>query len=762
MKSLVKITTLISTIVATIACAAAQPQVFYNSQPVYSNQTVLTATGNTSAQSTVQIAQLPNTSPGSPLATLPSLPPLLPANVIQASGTSVKFVVPSTYSPGVYAYRITDSGNTSQTYFLNTPQIMFIQGDVGDWATPGGWLRVCGTSVGMPNTAAILALVQNGQVVQYLTSVKTNPMNDSFSQVFYVPSGTPPGVYQVYEHNGLGGPSAWSQYNAFVASPVSTITIAPPPAQSPNVYTVSPPNGVSDDAAIAAAISQASQGGTIQLAPGTYTLSKEIVMPQGTTLNGAGKGITVLKWATDPVSGSSYLPLVTSALLGYTSTGAPICASYSVKNLSISASKTFNGYAIYRAWTQLPGTISNVQIVMPYIGDYTSSATAVYLRQTNDTVISSCQFNSRNGIYCREQVSNLRVEDSTIQYREVSVQLNGNSNNFIIDNNLMIMNGNASTNGWGPNDNPGLWFTGDYGWPYFPGAYTENFYYAHNTSSHNTAFGTTDGCVGMTFDAACGIYTGGIQGVNTTQGVTTVNLAGNTTVVPEPGGSSVPYSYVGAVMKVEAGTGMGQWAYITSASPGSSTVTINKPFAVPLDSTSVVSIVNNLGNAIFDGNNYGCEPNNQNYYFSMDVIKANNTYSSGGDTTWAGVHSGNPFSDWHFQFLSNLITNPCTTFQAFTSGGLSGYSGPVLADVVYRGNVDQGGAASTYMVRSSNGMVCDAVIEGNTAAYIGLGPAGAPLNYNGMVLRSNPGASYNIGALRGINPGSIPGVTYLP
>jgi hypothetical protein len=571
-----------------------------------------------------------------------------------------------------------------------------------------------------------------------------------------------PGTYQVYEHNGLGGPYGWVQFQTFVTSPVTTVTIVNPASSPTTTINVAPPNGTTDDASIAAAIAAVPTGGaTIQLATGHYVLSKAILLPNNTTLKGVSG--TLLFWTKDPMNGSAFLPLISGARVSYNpSTANWLYATFNVEKLGIQGSPTYNGYAIQRAYTLSPGVISNVQINLPLIGTTsTCNATGIWLRQTNDTTITNCLIVARTGIYSCDRVTNTRVEANDLWYRQTPLYLNGNSNNFIVDNNTIELLGNETTNGWGSGDNPGFWFTTFGGFPYFAGAYTENLYYANNQSIHQLPLDSAESRVGMTFDGASGIYFGGVQGVQTSGGVTTVTLNSPTAVVTEPNGSSVPYNYAGAVMKVESGTGTGQWAYIVSASPNSSTVTINQPFQVPLDSTSMVSIVNMQGNAIFDGNTFGCEPCDQDYYFSMDVIKYNNTYSVGGNISWAGVHYNMPFSDWHLQFLDNTITAANASIQTFTTGGMPGYTGPVANDIIYRGNVDQGAASSTIAVRSANGLFGDAVVENNSVATIGLGQGSDPINYNGVVLRTNGNAKYTA-SKKGTNLGNIPGVVFLP
>jgi len=739
------------------------PVIYYSSTPVFNNETVLAATGYTDKNSVVSIAELPNTDPCSPLFTPSTFPTLTATTTIQASSTSVKFLIPSNFNKGVYDFKIKNSNGTwSKDTLLNVPSIFFIQGDLGDTATPGGWLEVHGSTVGLPGGTAKLALVKNGVVVSYLTTNSTDKANDIYRQRFAVPSNVPAGTYTVYAHNGYGGQYGWVKFSTFVKSPITTVTIAAKPVWPQTTANVAAPNGKNDDNKIAAGIIAVAKGGIINIPAGTYKLTKAIVLPNHVVLQGTGKSTTILNWQSNPMSGSSYLPLISGR------------GTFSVKKLGIISTGTYNGNAIQRTYTNEVGEISNISINLPFATG--KNVTGIWLRSANNSIITDNQINARTGIFARDNVNNLRIERNSLQWRSMTVNLSGNSTNFIITNNTFELLGDSTTNAWPNNDNPGFWYRTAYGFPYFSGAYIENLYYAHNKSTHQQPLTTAaDKAVGTTFDAGAGIYFGGISKLQTVNGVTTVTLNGPTKIVKAPDGSSINYNYAGAVMKIESGTGVGQWAYITNATPNITNVTIDHQFEVLPDSTSKVSIVDMLGRAIFDNNYFGADPTNQSYYFSMDVIKANNSYASavsqkepyygtlGGDLTWAGQHYGMPFTDWHFQFLNNTVTSGVTTFTSMTTSPVTpGLSGPAASYIVYRNNAIASGASAAVLIRSGGGVINDTIIEGNAIQYIGLGRPTEPFNFSGIVLRHNTGASYNYGNLIGKNPGTIAGVAYLP
>jgi hypothetical protein len=92
------------------------------------------------------VARLDDSKPAAP-ASLASTQQWVRVPVLQGTDQSLKFVVPATWRPGVFVYRVTAGGDSSQPALLNAPDPWWAQGDEGDAATPGGWLRVMGKSL---------------------------------------------------------------------------------------------------------------------------------------------------------------------------------------------------------------------------------------------------------------------------------------------------------------------------------------------------------------------------------------------------------------------------------------------------------------------------------------------------------------------------------------------------------------------------------------------------------------------------------------
>ena len=94
----------------------------------------------------------------------------------------------------------------SKTFLVNAPDPWWLQGDGGEGATPGGWLRVFGKSLGFGGVSRALLRDERGKVI-----VLPAAPNDGFALRFTLPKALTPGNYTVFVHNGTGGDAAWTR-----------------------------------------------------------------------------------------------------------------------------------------------------------------------------------------------------------------------------------------------------------------------------------------------------------------------------------------------------------------------------------------------------------------------------------------------------------------------------------------------------------------------------------------------------------------------
>jgi hypothetical protein len=726
------------------------PRSFWASQPVGPNETVLAASGNTDSSSTVEVARLPDDSPGLPNMGNATLE-WQAATVLQSSNTSIKFLIPASWPEGVYAYRIRSHGASSGAALLNAPNIWFIHCDHGESSVPGGWLQVHGTAIATPRSQARLALVNGGRVVAILTA---EPGGNDYMQRYRIPVDLRPDRYEIFAHNGHGGPGAWTRFQSFVDAPVDSILIAPAAVWSSEVVDVTGQAGSTDDERFAAAIEalNAHGGGVLYVPAGTYSLTRQLALPDRTTLRGVGKTKSTLQWVASPMGGGPNGPrqiaMITGALL---SKGKPDRGNFAVQDIGIVAAPDF----VYRAidvFSSERGGVTRVSIQLPNVGDFDNNTefhpTAIFLRNVKNFEIVDSDLDASRDIFARDGVSFLRIENNRLNWRDSNIWLSGRSHGFLVVRNIFNLRGNADRNGWaalaskqkGTNPNPGFWFTSFYGTtlvgPSMGGPYARDLYYANNRSSRDEAelppFYT-----GMTFDGSEGIYLGKVASVDGT----TLHLNG-TTLLPPNGGK---YDWVGAIAQIVDGRGAGQWRYLVHATAGASEVNIDQPWDVEPDGGSTVNLVNLQGRVLMVDNDFAQEQTNQNYFFAVDLIKANNTYgvegSTAGDSTWLGKHYHGLSPGWHLQVLDNhVVRGSASYFKSAVIFRTDEYSGPSGAYQVFRNNRAEPKVPTSISITSRAGRFADAVVEGNVVTSIDLGPKPSdPIDVTGIVLRRNTG-----------------------
>ena len=745
------------------ASAALAPQVFWASEPVGPDETVLLTTGRTDPTSAVRVAQLGNAAMTSPFDV--NSAPLAWQSVVplQASTSSMKFVVPEAFTTGVYAYEVTSGGVSSATGYLDRPNVWFVEGDYGGYATPGGWLQLHGTAISLdPATPSSIALCQ-GQTVVATIAGTNDPNGNRFRQRFALPATIPAGAYTLYAHNGFGGSAGWSQFAGFDTAPVTTVTVAAAPAWPSTVVNVTLAAGSTADARFASAIATlTTNGGGVLYAPqGTYSLSKGLVLPEHTILRGDGKDITTLSFTMPSATAED--TLVTGATL----TQTPLTrATFSLESLTLSATSAYSAIGIDRRYTTEAGWFTNVHVVLPAIGNYCTAVggTAMFLRQVASTLVDGCELDATNAFFSRDGVSHVRVATSTLDWRAMSYTLSSASHGFVFENDTINLRGDATSNDYAcPSPNPGAWITSFYA-TLEDGPFTKDVYVGGNTSTRDELTSLPDPSVGFTLDGGNAIYLGRVVSVSGT----TLTLEGHTTDPAEAGASasngSLTYNWAGAIAMIVDGTGLGQWRTLTNAPNDSSTVTIDRAWDIDPDSTSTLELINLQGRLLFVNNQFAQERTNQEYFGALDIIKANNTYSIAGNFVWIGSHYSEQTPSWHFQYLDNVITSGGSLGSSVQSVQ-PGYAGVLAGSQVYRDNTDRDASAAAINLRVNPkieaGTFNDSVVEKNAVGSITLGRSGDTLRYDGVVLRKNV-ASYDAGALAGKGAANVPGVTLVP
>ena len=124
-----------------------RPSVFWQSDPVAPNETLVVSGDHFSDNSIVSLAKLnKNNEPGKWIEIKP----------LETAINSIKAVIPEKWEPGIYAMRIKCGKLQSQTVHINAVNTWWMQGDEGvNTASLEGWLRLFGPCVHLGGKSSV-------------------------------------------------------------------------------------------------------------------------------------------------------------------------------------------------------------------------------------------------------------------------------------------------------------------------------------------------------------------------------------------------------------------------------------------------------------------------------------------------------------------------------------------------------------------------------------------------------------------------------
>ena len=210
---------------------------------------------------------------------------------LQASGNSVKFVIPTTFTKGMYELRI-GKGNDIVTGTINEPAIYWVQGDAGGSAFPSGWIRLVGKCLNVTGVSPVLSLVSaDGAREKTLSAVRASLWDAQFS----VPSDMAPGKYVLRYGQVVQGSRSWTT--------AGEIEIVGHTAESKRTFNVKNYGArgdgtVDDTSTIRMAIQDVRNngGGIVYFPRGRYMVTDTIFIPQDVSLQGERRDLVNLFW----------------------------------------------------------------------------------------------------------------------------------------------------------------------------------------------------------------------------------------------------------------------------------------------------------------------------------------------------------------------------------------------------------------------------------------------------------------------------------
>jgi hypothetical protein len=627
------------------------PVPFWASAPVLPDDTVLVTGGRILPSTVAQLALLTNGTTGSP-----RLPELLSASwgTVRpgtATNRSVHVGIPAAWTPGIYALRLVNGTTVGPAILVNAPDPWYAMGDNGCEASPGGILYVAGHCLAYSNQTTTVALVQNGVLAASMTA--TSMANDLLGWGYAVTSAVPStlsfGLYEVWVHNGFGGADGWAR----VADPLSVI---PTFAWPTNTVYFTNMSGPDDDALMAAAFTNVpASGGTIVLPARTINLTSSLVLPRMCRLKGQGQTNTLLSFA-----GTCASPLINSSV--FPDGWGWHRDTLALEDLKIYAPTGFTGTAVQRAYqyAYLPGWMKRVAITLdapvpPGGGGLGGNVgISIWLRQTANFAIEDCVFDSAMPVSSLDTVSGFRVSRSTINWRDSSLYLHGMTTHVIVNDCTFNIRGNPTTNRWveALNPNPGMWFgafkagTGSIG-----GQYIKNVLVANCVNTRDDHSYAMPGYVGYTSDGEDSFYTG------------PCSANGTTLTLPSPtlsmlGTNAAVYDWTGCRVSILDGTGAGQHrTVVAGATTNSTTLTIDRPWDVAPDNTSIIDAGCQVGNTLMINNDWSEVALIQHYFNGVNnTVAGGNIGSSDGQPAkciaWSGPHYQGYLPCAQMQYLS--------------------------------------------------------------------------------------------------------------
>ncbi|MCK1573660.1 glycosyl hydrolase family 28-related protein [Bradyrhizobium sp. 174] len=265
---------------------SAAPTVLWASDPVAPDETVLVMGDQLTDGTDIWIRRLVD----DPTHVTPPATQSYNVKPIQASPTSLKFVLPREPGPGVYGLSFSKEGGVAHQ--LNAPSVYWSQGDLGRSSSIGGWIRVFGRNIAR-NSEVRITLTPLGQSAEVTLRASSSSL---WEATFQVPSDFSPGPYAVRLWNGNGDASAWREVGI-----LEVRTRLAPPTLTLNVKEFGGVgDGIHDDTeSLKAAIYALDQrgGGTVMLPRGQYRLSQALTIPPRTTLRGEDRSLVRLVWS---------------------------------------------------------------------------------------------------------------------------------------------------------------------------------------------------------------------------------------------------------------------------------------------------------------------------------------------------------------------------------------------------------------------------------------------------------------------------------
>ncbi len=655
------------------------PICFWHSDPIRPNEIVLIAGANFDASEAnlnkIRIYQVNDNLPTiihwhmdipPDSASLPHLT----INTIQPTSESLKFLLPKTFSFGIYKYQIINNANHTQSvfYYLNRPQIWWIQGDKGTTGISGGRIRILGKCLAFPDEKSIFPPSPSKKPIVFLLKIgKTTARRLTLTKVtqWDIEAQLPPnlteGKYKIYVHNGYGGIKEISEPHE--------VNITMKPLLNNTIFNIldfgADKTGASDStAALLTALNAArvNGGGIVFLPRGRFSIKLfnddntpiTINIPPNTILRGEGRDKSCLFWS--PFAGGDEAKLIGQGALNPPDSLLQGDGAFGIEHISILSSyhrHVINGQSgigniiidnvIIRANVYM-GHLTDEEydrrfrIMKNVLGD---DASCIILNGPNLKITNCDLYGSVNAIWIRQgtgvYIANNILRTGRFGNNDiVNCQDLIFENNKIIGGDLIAVGGGIACRGFVPQEQKNI-------------LYSKNIF--------KQFYGRNGECI--TSDGGSHAYMGGIK----------LPIVGNLIELQSPRLDSGKV-WTGGAIYILKGKGAGQFRRIENIGIDDKTVEIQTPFLISPDETSIVSICPFQAHYLFIENEFeDGGPAIQFYGSSIEHILYGNT-----SKRTSGFHNQGMADElyfyqpsWFIQFINNRIIEANTIIGPLSS-----------------------------------------------------------------------------------------------
>jgi parallel beta-helix repeat protein len=638
-------------------------------------------------------------------------------NIVQANPQSLKFVVPKEFNSGIYRFELSHERGVL-TERANLPTVYWIQANLGEAASPAGWVRIFGRNIVRREHAQLTLTSSHGSAVVNLTSEK----GDLWSGSFNLPSDIAVDTYRLRLSNGDGGAHEWVDIGELdLRVPEQLFGMQQIDVRS---FGAIGDGNADDTAAVNAALSAAfARGGATVFFPrGRYLLTTMLSVPEGIRIKGERTDLVNLIWPDFPeppnslVSGRSRFAIedltIYASNHGHVVSGGfaddaplPDASDIAIRRVRIRAS-AYRGEMPPEATYQRMATLRN---------RYHNTPDSIRLTGRHLTVTDCDVVGSGRSIFLYK--ANYAVIDGNIlsngRYGWYSVS---GSRNVIFENNTVSA---ADLQGTG----------GGFNTLYRDAAISENILVRKN--SFLGVLGTDREA--MTTDGPGGFYFGAVAQVDDRCLMLRDGLSDQV----------ADTKWIGAAVFVVDGQGAGQWARLAdikgTVMPGQQvSIVLDRTLKVRLNDSSRISIVRMQQNYLIVDNRFedtGVAA--QIYGTALNHVFAGNISARTGGFLSMGMYYHHFQPNWQVQLLNNRITEgniyrSGPNHHVFSGEAVVSVEGqqpdqnpdnpPLTRAIVVRGNrLDNDAHIEVKGFSAASPGVRDVVIEHNTIGFSRVG-----------------------------------------